>query len=1142
MPDIPHFSKPRRMLRLAKALSLLVAILVAVNGIALWNRMNGLIEQDSILQMAMHEVALLDERLTMSAHLYAESGEPQWADRYRQAEVQLRDVIRSSQVRLEDEAAKAELRELEIVNDRLVAMERESEQLALEGRAGEAAALLASAAYEQDKAAYTHHMNVLLDLARSKAAQKLAQLWEATLLSILLSTFCIVGLLVIFTRVGRSLLDYENERTDALAELDKLARVARETKNAVIITDREGRIEWVNAAFTHITGYRLNEVRGAVPGLLLQGARTDPDTVARVHAALTQGEAIRVEIVNYAKNGREYWLDMHIQPILDETGEIRQFMAIESDITERKKAEAELNETRNFLQAVVEHLPVAVFVKDYKPGGEGRFRLWNRAAGRLFGHAVEEAVGRNDYDFFPVEQADFFRAKDRETLSAGVVLDIPEEPLDSATLGRRWLHTVKVPVLDATGRPDYLLGISEDITERKRVIKELELERSRAEAANTAKSAFLANMSHEIRTPMNAIIGMSDLLLTTELTSRQRNYADKIKGASGSLLHIINDILDFSKIEAGKLSMECIPFTLEEVFDQLSGVLALRAENQGVELAYDISDDSRLLLGDPLRLGQILINLVGNAIKFSAGGNVIVQVETVRADEQELELHFAVSDEGIGMTPEQVEQLFQPFSQADVSTTRKYGGTGLGLAICKHLTEAMNGRIWVESEVDHGSVFHFMIKLGVARSDRRDGIARFAAGLAEQAHRPLLLIDDNQVALNIQGRLIGSLGLKVETASGGAEGLARACADDAPDYLAYLIDWRMPDFDGIETIHRLRAALAARGRRIPPMLLVTASSHQLEIEVDTQALDGVLAKPVTARSLYVELARCLGLLRDATPGVERRKGKALQWSRFRRLDILVVEDIEINQEVILELFANVGLSARLAMNGAEALAAVKEKCPDLVLMDIQMPVMDGYEATRRLRAQAAYKDLPIIALTANATLEDQEKCIAVGMNAHIAKPVRMEALFERMAKCLPDTPATPAPVNPGTDASPVPALPSFPGIDMVLGLAHVDGRPSLLLRVLKQFRDKMGKTFEAQFTAARDAGDWKEQRRLAHSLKGVALTLGATALAESASALQDAAGEQDVARRDALLTETLDKLTEIRAGLADLDRYQETLK
>ena len=807
----------------------------------------------------------------------------------------------------------------------------------------------------------------------------------------------------------------------------------------------------------------------------------------------------------------------------------------------------ELREARRYFMSILSHLPLPVLVVD----AEGRCLHWNPAGERAFGVKQADCIGRSDlWRFFydqPTEllaqqiaRGDFSPESSpyhQELTTLGeqeiYVLERHFPSLD------RHLSVTASPIRDEDGRVVGAIETVADITAIKQREQEALRLRQQAQSATESKSRFLANMSHEIRTPMNAIIGMVDLCLKTRLDERQARYLSKIKLASESLLHIINEILDFSKIEAGKLELEEAPFVLENVFDQLSAVLALRAEQQGIELNYDIEDDSRVLGGDPLRLGQVLINIVSNAIKFSAGGRVIVRVRDRAVTPENVELLFSIEDNGIGMSAAQVEKLFQPFAQADASTTRKYGGTGLGLAISNLIVQQMGGRIWVESELGRGSTFHFTVRFHHLRPDRRSGIAALATQLAEQRDRPVLIVDDNRVSREIIARIVGHLGLPVCPADSGEAALHLVETHAGPPFLAAFIDWKMPGLNGLETIDRLRAALGRGAGRVPPMILVTAYSHHEELRDLVGHIDSLLAKPVSARQLYVELSNCLGLSREPVVTTERRGTQIQNWAPFRGLDILVAEDIEVNREVIGELLASVGLTARFAENGQQALEAVRSQCPDIVLMDCQMPVMDGYEATRQLRAQPETAQLPIVALTANASFEDKARCHFVGMNAHIAKPFRLEDIYRQLMYFFPSLATQASDVG----GVPLPAVPveaplAFAGIEVAVGLSQTGGKVPMYLRVLKKYRDTHVRQFEAEYRQAGHDGDRMTCIRLVHSLKGVSLMLGATGVGDAAARLEHCLREGSEADSPAALAALCSELAVVAASLATLERHE----
>jgi CheY-like chemotaxis protein len=500
---------------------------------------------------------------------------------------------------------------------------------------------------------------------------------------------------------------------------------------------------------------------------------------------------------------------------------------------------------------------------------------------------------------------------------------------------------------------------------------------------------------------MNGIIGMTGLLLESGLDDQQLQYTQAVKSSADSLLSIINDILDFSKIEAGKMGMESIPFHLEDVMDNLANLVGMKTEDKGLELLFAGSPDvPTALVGDPLRLGQVLINLGNNAVKFTEAGEIVVGVEKVADLADGVELHFWVKDTGIGMTPEQCGKMFQSFSQADASTTRKYGGTGLGLAISKSLVEAMQGRIWVESTVGQGSTFHFHARFGVQAHPQ----ARRMYQADDLLGVRVLVVDDNASAREILSTMARTFGLEVDAARDGTEALRMVAEADGKGlpYDLALMDWKMPVLDGVETVRQMRTGTLSR---IPTVIMVTAFGREEAMSSASErgvALPTVLTKPVTPSTLLEAIGEVLGKgLEIVTRSEARADGQQESMAQLKGARVLLAEDNEMNQELAMELLASAGMEVVLAVNGQEALDILgRDSQFDGVLMDCQMPVMDGYMATRAIRANPAWQDIPVIAMTANAMATDREKVLQAGMCDHIAKPLNVATMFETMARWI----------------------------------------------------------------------------------------------------------------------------------------------
>ena len=897
---------------------------------------------------------------------------------------------------------------------------------------------------------------------------------------------------------------------------EKYRTVADFTYNMETWRMPDGTFRYVSPSCERITGHTVVEFL-ADPNLLIKITHPDDQSKVTEHYLLahqgagTENRGIDFRILT--PGGDIRWIGHSCTAVHGRDGHPLGRRESNRDITKRKQIEADqkqlgqrLRDYQFYTRSLFESNIDALMTTD----PSGIITDVNKQMEELTDCTRDELIGAPFKEYFT----------DLERAEAGIKLVLSEKKLTNYELTARDRNGKETVVsynattfYDRDRRLQGVFAAARDITERKlldQVLQEktaeLENAKASAEKANLAKSDFLSNMSHEIRTPMNSIIGMSHLVLKTELTPRQRDYIRKIQSSGRHLLSILNDILDFSKIEVGKLTIEYTEFQLEKVLDNVANLIAEKCYAKGLELVFNVDVNvPQYLIGDPLRMGQILINYCNNAVKFTHHGEINIAISLKEETDEDVLIYCAVHDTGIGLTEEQIERLFQRFSQADTSTTREFGGTGLGLAISEKLAGLMDGEVGVSSEPGKGSTFWF-----TARLAKWVGQSRKLVLSTNMQGKRVLVVDDNENARQMLAGLLDSMGFTVDQVESGETAVGavyRAGTQGMPHEIVFL-DWKMPGIDGKETAKQIRDLPLSH---IPHMIMVTAFGHEEVIKAaeGTYIVD-MLFKPVSPSVLFESVVRTLGGVDDGVRTAGDSPTKTfLQLATIMGSRILLVEDNDLNQQVAIELLRDAGFIVDLAENGLVALNKVRSTDYDLVLMDMQMPVMDGLTATQEIRKEERFNDLPLVAMTANVMQGDHDRCMAAGMDDHVAKPIEPEKLWEALLKWIKPQQSTGVFVDeakPQTVQSV--ALPSgIEGLDMVDGLARVLGKKPLYLSMLRKFvagqnsfRDEIHKALENNLLDTAE--------RLAHTLKSVSGTIGAIGLAQLARKLEAAIRER----------------------------------
>jgi two-component system, sensor histidine kinase and response regulator len=922
-------------------------------------------------------------------------------------------------------------------------------------------------------------------------------------------------------------IEIRKETEEALAKEQYLLKTLLDSlPDRIYFKDIDSRFILINESLARMFG--LNNPSQAV-------GKTDFDFFTKEHARpayedeqkiIKTGNAIlsKEEKEIWSTDSKETWVITTKMPLRNKEEQIVGTFGISTDITAIKNAEEALEKAIKASNTIIDSMPIPTAVTRIS---DGKVLRTNRTMAEFHGLSVEEIMQTHSVDWYADPNE---RKKLVEELKTKGLLRNFEVKFKRFKTGEFRDSIVSFMPINYDDQ-ECLVGSLMDITDLKAIQKELAEAKEVAEAATVAKSQFLATMSHEIRTPMNAIIGLSNLALKTELTIKQLDYITKIDRSAHSLLGIINDILDFSKIEAGKLTMENVEFDIEQVVDNVSNMISQKAQEKGLEFAVHILPDVPLdLIGDPLRIGQVLTNFCSNSIKFTESGEIVVTINVIEKTEDKVKLCFSVKDTGIGLKENQKETLFNAFQQADSSTTRKYGGTGLGLAISKRLTELMNGETWVESEFGKGSTFYFSGIFGLQIIQKK----KEYIPAVDLRNMKVLVVDDNATSREILTEALETFSFKVVAVDSGENAIKELNKSTDHQYELVLMDWKMPGIDGLETSRIIKHE---SHKNTPVIIMVTAfGKEDIAYKAGEIGIEGFLTKPISYSTLFDSIMEVFGKKGRKTHKVTIKETKPdEELSKIRGAIILLTEDNEINQQVAKELIESSGLTVEIANNGKEAVEMVKNSgVPskfELIFMDLQMPEMDGYTATEEIRKLPEYNTIPIIAMSADAMAGIKEKCLEVGMVGYISKPVNPDEIVENLIQWIKPRENAIDKAKEMLLENIQEVLPEFKSIDVKDGLKRMNGNKKLYFGLLEKF-------YYGQLNVDKqiiDAIEKKEKElsvRLAHTTKGVAGNLGAKNLSVAGGKVESCLKNDELEIFDEVFTEFKTALNEILAEIS----------